>query len=83
MHVEDGNVERRCMRDCEDPGFGVVEASAPRDFHRRQDRLHNEPGPQAGKFVLDSSVLIEQRTDQGHRAENQRVRPDQRIQNEI
>src|ERR1019366_3519799 len=68
VNVEDRNVEGRCMSDGIDSGLGRgalvlvdVEVHA-RDFQRRQDRLHDEPRPEAGKIVLDAPVAVEERT---------------------
>src|SRR5208337_1977041 len=85
INVEDRNVERRCVRDRVHAGFGVVELAVAQacDFHRRQDRLHDEPRPEAGYIVLNASVAVEERADERKRAQNQRVGPDQRVKNKI
>src|ERR1019366_7678550 len=85
VDVEDRNVERRCVRDRIHTGFGVVDLIHvhARDFHRRQDGLHDEPRPEAGAIVLDALVAVEERAHQRKRAQNQCVSPDQRIKNKI
>jgi hypothetical protein len=54
-----------------------------RDLHRRQDRLHDEPRPKARQIVLNAPVAVKERTDQRNGAQNQRVSPNQRIENEV
>src|SRR5208337_5401312 len=86
IDVENRNVERRGMRDRIDAGFvplALVEVDIADDFHRRQDRLHDEPRPEAGEIVLDAPAAVEERGDQGKRGENCGVSPDQRVKNEI
>src|ERR1700687_4613154 len=85
IDIKDRYVECRCMCDRIHAWLGVVEAiiTHARDFHRRQDRLHHEPGPEVGEFVLAASVAVEERTDQRNRAQNDGVGPDQRGKNKI
>src|ERR1035441_1644159 len=85
IDIEDRNVERRCMRDRIHAGFGLVDLFLIHacHCHRRQDRLHDEPRPEAGAIVLDAPVALEERADQRKRAQNQGVSPDQRVKNEI
>src|ERR1700675_2177376 len=85
INVENRDVERRCMRDRIHARPGVVEAIAThaRDSHRRKNRLHHEPRPEAREPVLDAPVAVENRTDQRNRAQNDGVDPNQRSKNEI
>ena len=85
VDLEDWDVERRCMSDRIDTGFGVVDLVPihPGYFHWRQDRLHDEPRPEACAIVLDAAAAVEERAEQRNRAQNQGVGPDQRVENEI
>ena len=85
VDVENRNVERRGMRDRVNPGLGIVERVLLHacNFHRRQDRLQDEPRPEAGEIVLDATAAIEERGEQRERAQNDRVEPDQRGKDEV
>jgi hypothetical protein len=65
IDVEDRNVERRGVRDGIDLGLGVVERAVVRsgDFYRGENRLHDQPRPEAGEVVLDASVTIDERAE--------------------
>src|SRR5208337_91071 len=88
VDVENRNVERRGMGDRIDAGLRrvdlvLIDADIAGDFYRRQDRLHDQPRPEAGEIVLDASAAVKQRGDQGKRGQNRGVSPDQRVKNEI
>ena len=76
VHVEHWDIERRCVGDGVDGVWERIEIIDATDdieacnFHGRQDRLHDEPRPEAGEIVLDSAVAVEERADQRDRAEN-------------
>jgi hypothetical protein len=63
------------MSDRIDTGFGVVDLVPihPGYFHWRQDRLHDEPRPEACAIVLDAAAAVEERAEQINRAQNQGV----------
>src|SRR5258708_40095673 len=85
IDVKNWNVQRRCVCNRIQAGFGVVEGivTHARDLHRRQNGVHHEPGPEARELVLDAPVAIEDGTDQGNGTHNDGVGPDQRGKNEI
>src|ERR1019366_2494521 len=79
IDVENRNVERRRMSDRIHSGLGCVDLILihARDFHRRQDRLHDEPRPEAGEIVLDAPLAVEERAGSGPPGPRERVNPDQ------
>src|SRR5580658_7667770 len=96
IDVQDRYIERRCVGDGINTGFGCVDALLilvstthvgevvhARDFYRRQNRLHDEPRPETGKDILHAPVTVEERAQQRKRAQNNGVSPDQRGKNEI
>src|SRR3974377_1055303 len=83
VHVDDGDVECRRMIDGIDLRGRSIDLVEARNCDGGENRLHNEPGPESGKAVMNPAIAVEERTEQGERAEGQRVGPDERINYEI
>ena len=76
VNVEHGDVERRTVTHGVDVGPGSVDLLQPGDRYRREDGLHDQPGPDMGKVVLDAATIAENRTRQREQTHHDRVQPD-------
>ena len=76
VNVEHGDVERGTVTHGVDVGPGSVDLLQPGDRYRREDGLHDQPGPDMGKVVLDAATIAENRTRQREQTHHDRVQPD-------
>src|ERR1700733_10811896 len=53
------------------------------DSNWRKNRLHDQPGPEAGKPMQDATLLAEERYRNGNNPEYDGVQPDQGIEDKV
>ena len=53
------------------------------DVHRSVDGLQNHPGPCSRKPVHEAAIVIEDSRDERERPHDDRIQPDERIENKI
>ena len=85
VDVKDRNIQGGGVGDGVDAGLGVVKSMGcgASDFDGRQDRLHDQPRPEASEFMLQAATAIEQGAGEGDAAEEDGVGPDKRINDEV
>jgi len=83
VRVERGNIQRRCMIDRIDVRPGSIYVFETDDLHGRENRLHGQACPSPGERVQNAAIAIEKSERNGRYPESDRIKPDQRVKEEI
>jgi len=81
--VENRNIESRRVVDGVNVRFGCIDSIETSDTHRREDRLHDQPGPDVREPVKHAAIAVEKAERNGYDAQRDGVEPDQRIEKKV
>src|SRR6185437_16200042 len=81
--VKRRDIERRSVIDSVHVRLGGVDLLHPNHLERRQNRFHRQLRPGSREAVENTAVLVEESKRDGKRAQNNRVSPDQKVEEEI